>query len=430
MKWERIFNSGSTMDGSETDAEILSKSLMSEVKVVSFDLDNTLWKTSNVISFANSALNDYLNSRNINQPLPISKVMGDIFKSHPEKYRATDEGTINNTDDNGEIKKSGPVFLTQLRKDAIAEVCTNYNGFNHEEAVSFASDAFAVWTRARHSSIPDNYADSVVECLEKIRRLRTSDGHPIIVGAITDGNSNPKNVQGLEHFFDFCVNAEQVGVGKPNRKVYESAVRQVFKSPYLRHIFNEREELDEDTLEELVGRWWVHVGDDFLKDMVGAKALRMRSIWSKELVLNQKEGQLDVGKESGKKDKDVGEFVKEITSLKKIEMTIGSDDYLLDSLERDFVDATAMKFLGVYDIISEWHNEGLGTSLGELSYGQIVQKDALAAADREIPTSVNLPVGVKENTAASDAQLKFCVICGSKIPLIARFCSSCGEKQS
>ena len=92
----------------------------------------------------------------------------------------------------------------------------------------------------------------------------------------------------------------------------------MFKSPYLRHIFNEREELDEDTLEELVGRWWVHVGDDFLKDMVGAKALRMRSIWSKELVLNQLEGQLDVRKESGKKEKDVGEFVKEITSLKKL----------------------------------------------------------------------------------------------------------------
>ena len=68
-----------------------------------------------------------------------------------------------------------------------------------------AETAFAVWTKARHDAIPTHYATSVVSCLERIGTLQTSSGRPILIGAVTDGNSDPRNIPELRDLFDFCV---------------------------------------------------------------------------------------------------------------------------------------------------------------------------------------------------------------------------------
>jgi FMN phosphatase YigB (HAD superfamily) len=33
-----------------------------------------------------------------------------------------------------------------------------------------------------------------------------------------------------------------------------------------------------------VGPWWVHIGDDFFKDIVAAKESQMRTVWARELI--------------------------------------------------------------------------------------------------------------------------------------------------
>ena len=122
-----------------------------------------------------------------------------------------------------------------------------------------------MWTTARHDAIPHNLASNVIECLESLSQLKTSEGNPVLIGAITDGNSDPRRVGILEKYFDFCVNAEEVGVSKPDKRVYLEAVRQAQS----KGLVNDLIDVTEDNAE--VGPYWVHIGDDFVKDIVAAK---------------------------------------------------------------------------------------------------------------------------------------------------------------
>ena len=180
----------------------------SEVRVVSFDLDNCIWKTSSTIDAANNALASFLDARNISQPIRVEKVMGELFRENKPRYCPVDPE-----------KAKAPVALTQLRKDAIQRVLLDHNDYSLEDALELAEAAFVEWTAARHEAIPRHLATEVETCLKEIASLRTSDGHPVLIGAITDGNSDPFQIEALAGYFDFCVNAETVGVGKPDKRV-------------------------------------------------------------------------------------------------------------------------------------------------------------------------------------------------------------------
>lgn len=230
--------------------------MKSEVRVVSFDLDNTLWNTSATIDAANNALAAFLDSRKVIQPTRVEKVMGELFRKNKRRYSPLDEHA------------KAPVYLTLLRKDGIRSILEEDNGFSVDEAVALSEEAFEVWVHARHDAITSNMALSAVDCLEEIASMQRKDGHPIIIGAITDGNSDPKRVQSLAPFFDFCINAESVGVGKPDKRVYLEAIRQVASMPSMKDIFGDSPiDLSIDSLEDKVGPFWVHVGDDVAKDV-------------------------------------------------------------------------------------------------------------------------------------------------------------------
>ena len=188
---------------------------------MTFDLDNTLWKTDKVISEANEVLNDYLklkfdnnNDNGIISRDRVEVVMGRIFKSNKDKYSPSKE----NVDNDKNV--GGPVFLTSLRKDAILELVkrsfaveesigtrkdietVDNDGedivsslspsslsslkYDEEKATILVNKAFQKWTDARHNAIANNLASNAVECLSRIKSIKTSDGNSIIVGAITD----------------------------------------------------------------------------------------------------------------------------------------------------------------------------------------------------------------------------------------------------
>ena len=113
-----------------------------DVRVVTFDLDNTLWRTGPCIKAANDALADYLASQNIVQPARVEVVMGELFRSNKQLYSPLD----------GDAKS--PVLLTELRIDAISHILENHNGNEPKAAVDgFAQRAFDVWTDARHGAV-------------------------------------------------------------------------------------------------------------------------------------------------------------------------------------------------------------------------------------------------------------------------------------
>jgi FMN phosphatase YigB (HAD superfamily) len=249
-------------------------------------------------------------------------------------------------------------------------VLEDSNGYSTDEAEAFAQTAFEVWATARHDAIPNNLASNVVECLESLSKLKTSDGNPVLIGAITDGNSDPKRVDILGKYFDFCVNAEQVGVSKPDKRVYLEAVRRVQSLGGMNDLIN----LTEDDAE--VGPYWVHVGDDFVKDIVAAKDLRMRTIWATQLIRDKLPSHFGAinPEKSVRGDDDnnyMKEFMERISEKTVIEMSIGADDYLADTLTEEFVDAVTTQFHQVSDVITAWHAEGLSSREGETEMNDV-----------------------------------------------------------
>jgi FMN phosphatase YigB (HAD superfamily) len=222
----------------------------SQVRVVSFDLDDTLWNTSATISAANEALANFLNELKIEQPKRVEKIMGELFQNDKERYCPIQTN-----------KANSPTLLTLLRKDAIELVLKEYNAYTPEDAKEMADKSFDVWMQGRQDTIPLHLADGVVECLRRISSLKTIEGHSVVVGAITDGNCDPRTIPMLKDYFDFCVNAEQVGISKPAKDVYVRAIQEVSRHPSLQSFMADL--VNKDDVQ--VGPWWVHVGDDFVK---------------------------------------------------------------------------------------------------------------------------------------------------------------------
>jgi len=168
-----------------------------EIRVVTFDLDNTLWKTSSVISAANDALDTYLRiEKKLHIPVRVEVLMGVLFQGNPNKYAPPSSCFLHQNNSTVEMDSSpnppstatksptSPVYLTLLRKDAIRQILIeNQITSQLEEQIH---DAFHIWSQARHNAIPQYMAKDVVEYLKKIKMLSTSQGTTLVIGAITD----------------------------------------------------------------------------------------------------------------------------------------------------------------------------------------------------------------------------------------------------
>jgi len=427
VRWERMYQQGkqeqiSFMKAPATENSNNSNTankhpIGTHVRVVTFDLDNTLWKTSETISAANDALAIYLSNTDdgdgnpIKVPKRIEQVMGDLFRDDRRKYcplngretaNATSNGSTEENDDeeedNLEQRCKSPVLLTQLRIDAICHVLEKDNFFSTERALVFAKLAFDEWTRARHDAIVVHLAPRVVETLDKIRTTISYNNIPVLMGAVTDGNSDPSRIETLAPYFDFCVNAESVGVSKPDSRVYLEAVRRAVKvsqskslhlqkSPEKQqpHLFSDLipleldngnddnkngffdiDDIDDETLEDMIGPYWCHIGDDFLKDIVAAKELKMRTIFAVGLVREKITENVNNNEKDNAK-MDMAEFLKQVSSQNVVTIGIGADDYLANSLHGEFVDAVAHDFFDISSILGNWHVEAINSREDEIN---------------------------------------------------------------
>lgn len=409
QRWEQMYAEGEEQKKAmvEDEDNVMRASVASEVRVVTFDLDNTLWKTGPTIAAANDALAEFLDSKGINQPKRVEVYMGELFKANKAKYCPIDGDDA-----------TAPVNLTQLRKDAITELLQTFNKDLSEDFDDIISEAFDVWRDTRHNTIPDFFATSVIETLREIRQMESSSGRPVLMGAVTDGNSEPRDVPGLSPFFDFCVNAEEVGVSKPNTKVYLTAIQRAARHPFISDLLSGS--MSEDAMEDSMGPWWVHIGDDFTKDIVAAKTMGMRTIYAKELVMDKLPPAPPAPKKPTRSAEDL---MKEIADKPVINMSIGSDDYLADSIFADFVDSEIVRFDEIASTLNRWHNEALKLKNTETAV-EAIEPKAVSA-----PTPLAAVADDSENEASPVGDSKFCMSCGTKLPKAAKFCSNCGAKQ-
>lgn len=434
LKWERLYQQSSSVTAplATTEDERITAPAIHEIRVITFDLDDTLWRTGATIQAANDVLAAHLEALDLQQPQRVETIMGELFRRNKVDYAPVQ----------GE-QATSPVLLTKLRKDAIAFLATEHNEYDDQQAQDLADQAFVVWKQARHDAIPLHLAQSVAESLQSLSQLMSRSGRRVILGAITDGNSDPSLVPNVGAYLDFCVTAEQVGVAKPHPAIYERAmecVKELWQAEEEASDGEWRSLLDLDS--STAGPWWVHVGDDFVKDIVAAKDFGMRSIWAKELVRRKLSPEQRPDLEANKTIKSLEEFEKEVSSQRVIQMQIGTQDYLMESLETEFADAVVDRFDQLTGIISQWHQQGLtaaetsARATAGATAPQAMGTDAMAQQElsnqgQAAPGSrgfSNVEVGSTTSELAPK-QLKFCISCGQQIPFIAKFCSACGEKQ-
>jgi FMN phosphatase YigB (HAD superfamily) len=404
------------------------------VRVVSFDLDNTLWNTSATIDAANDALAQHMHEQlldcfNITIPneLRVEKVMGTLFNDNKAKYAPVE----------GEKAKS-PVLLTQLRKDAINQVVCDYldaNTTNKDHSTileMFVDTAFDVWTKARHDAISQQLTpstDYVMKCLQSLVVINNNPHTKVLIGAITDGNSNPKLVPELSNVFDFYVNAEMVGIGKPDKRIYIQAAKEVFtKYPTLFQDLISTGTMihNDDQIEEWIGPWWVHIGDDFIKDIVASNSLKMRNIWTRELLRPKNDVAPPSEQEKQPPQRKVDELMQLVNEKKVVEMSIGTDTYLADTVSSEFATAVVDELRDVVSILQQWQNDASASSVAfrQDMYNTDMKVSQL---DNDVMSTIPAPTIVANENVKSTT--KFCIACGTTLPVSAKFCSACGEAQ-
>jgi len=402
----------------------------------------------------------------------------------------------NDHDHDNSVKPSGaikPVYLTLLRKDAIRSLIlqkrpsishSSSSELSPTEMETIVDQAFRIWVDARIHSIQSNFAIHAVECLLRLRRDIASVPTPslrrrrrrrpsLYIGAITDGNSDPTSVPQLRDMFDFVIRAEDVGTSKPDRRVYRAAVGELMicltrdgwgaetfflgmddvdddddhdpdrttMTGIVDDAARSWKDLDDETLEafsEAVGPWWVHVGDDFFKDVVAAKEFGMRSVWVRELIggagnirgsgSGSGENTKRADDDNNEKERTVQDLVEEISKKNGVvEMAIGESNFLMNALHEEFSDAILEKFEDLADLLIGWHREGCVVGVGEDVDENMEREEENASVDEPLPPP-NVPPSAEEESQKKIDD-KFCVFCGEKLPAAAKFCSGCGERQ-
>ena len=251
----------------------LEETAAMDMRVLSFDLDGTLWPTQEVVWAANEKMAAFLNERYPGTPSAqdVQTAMKAIRQRRREEAQAA--GT-----------QAAPVSYTELRKSAL-ELVTAEAGFPDAEAAAAAQAAFQVWLDERNAAAGRLLFDGVQDMLADIRRRFPS----LLVCAITNGRGDVSKIPELAPLFDFSVSGEDAHVfpeRKPSVKIYHAAVNQALactrgSGVVLQHgdaVHRPAEGGEAAAAFEHSLAGWVHVGDDLANDIGPARQLGMRTV--------------------------------------------------------------------------------------------------------------------------------------------------------
>ena len=194
------------------------------VRCITFDLDDTLWFVAPVIQRAESRFYFWLQERypRISEryaPQDLLEHRKVFMRERPELHHD----------------------LTRLRKQWLALLAAD-RGYDHE----LVEPGFQVYWEARNE----------VEVFDEAREMLAHLQHDFVLGAITNGNADVRRI-GIADYFRFVIRSEEVGTAKPHPEIFEAALRAA----------------------GVTAAEAVHVGDDPERDIAGAAAAGMRTVW-------------------------------------------------------------------------------------------------------------------------------------------------------
>ncbi|MDV9033616.1 HAD family hydrolase [Pseudomonas sp. RAC1] len=197
------------------------------IKLITFDLDDTLWDTAPVIASAEILLRDWLAA---NAPRLGSVPVEHLFAIRERLVQAEPA-----------LKHRISALRRRVLFNALAEV-----GYAREQAQALADEAFEVFLQARHQVKVFPEVEPVLEILRQ----------HYVLGVVTNGNADVRRL-GISDYFRFALCAEDLGVGKPD------------PAPFL-------EALKRGGVEAAAA---VHIGDHPGDDISGAQRAGLRAVW-------------------------------------------------------------------------------------------------------------------------------------------------------
>ncbi len=198
--------------------------MLSNVRAIAFDLDNTLWDVEPVLARAEARLLDWLRTR---CPRITERVSAEDMRRARQQLARSEPHNAHD--------------FTYLRTAALAG-----HARQHGYQEDIAERAFEVFIAARCEVdvLPD-----VVPALERLRRR-------FPLASLSNGNAELARI-GLDHLFALSLNARQVGAAKPDRRCFERLARELALEP----------------------AQVVYVGDDPALDVEAARAAGLLTVW-------------------------------------------------------------------------------------------------------------------------------------------------------
>ncbi|PYC09856.1 HAD family hydrolase [Pseudomonas protegens] len=197
------------------------------IKLITFDLDDTLWDTAPVIASAEATLRQWLTEHAPN--------LGGVPVEHLWAIRERvlqDEPTLK-------------YRISALRRRVLFHALQEA-GYEHSQASQLADQSFEVFLHARHQ----------LDIFPEVQPTLEALANHFALGVVTNGNADVRRL-GLADYFKFALCAEDIGIAKPDARLFHEALQ--------------RGGATAETA--------VHIGDHPGDDIAGAQQAGLRAIW-------------------------------------------------------------------------------------------------------------------------------------------------------
>ena len=199
---------------------------MSKIKLLSFDLDDTLWQSAPTIAKAEQAFYQHLQTT---APALVAKFSPKALREHRLQYLHANPGLEHH--------------ISQWRVDSL-NLALIESGY-HEQSQALATAAFDVFYQARQQ----------VQLFEHCAQVLAELSNRYLLISLTNGNADLNRLP-ISQYFHGSYRAEQVGAAKPAPPLFLEALKQAKCLP----------------------QESIHIGDNINDDITGAKALGMHAI--------------------------------------------------------------------------------------------------------------------------------------------------------
>ena len=211
------------------DSKTQSQQNPNKIKLITFDLDNTLWSVDPVIKNAEIILRKWLKD------------------NHSEAAILFSDDTINKIRKDILLKEPLIIYrLTDFRKKTIKHAFLAAD-YSEKNAIIASEKAFEIFYDARNQV---NFFPDV------INTLKTLSEH-YLLGSLSNGNACIKKT-GLDTYISFHFSAEHLGQPKPHPAMFEAAMKEAKALPHE----------------------CIHIGDHPEQDILAAEDLGLSTIWA------------------------------------------------------------------------------------------------------------------------------------------------------